>query len=223
MKEKAVNLDKVAVIEIVRDTCRLLCTVNLDATIPLQIEEYSEDWTLPLKDAAAQFAEKGFFRAWTDINDTVAGGIYLTDGLTQEEVFDYIGADRLPLLSIQESSLPALIPCLVDGVYIIEVLSEEDLYMDVNIKDSPQQAPDKGKCSTKRIIVSGHAEVTVTVAFEVDGHISNTEILEMAEREFGGIRTFPLNGERDKLIGVTGSTETISVDGEPKFDGFMAV
>lgn len=122
MKEKEINLDKVAVIEIVRDTCRLLCTVNQDATIPLQIEEYSEDWTLPLMDATAQFAEKGFFQVWTDINGTVVGGIYLTDGLTQEEVFEYIGADRLPLISIQESSIPALIPCLMDGVYIIEAL-----------------------------------------------------------------------------------------------------
>lgn len=95
--------------------------------------------------------------------------------------------------------------------------------MDVNVEDSPQQTSDKGKCSTKRIIVSGHAEVTVTVAFEVAAPISDTEILEMAEKEFGGIHTFPVNGESDKLIGVTGSTETISVDGEPKFDGFMEV
>ena len=216
MNNKVINLDRVAVIEIVHDTCRLLCTVNPNATIPLQIEEYSEDWTLPLKDAAAQFAEKGFFHTWTDINGTVVGGIYLTDGLTQEEVYEYIGVDRLPLISIQESYLPALIPCLVDGVYIIEALN-----MDANIKDSSQQPPDNGKCSRRRITVSGHAKVTVTVAFEVDGPISDTEILDSAGKEFGGIRTFPLNGESDKLIGVTGTTETISVDGEPEFDGFF--
>lgn len=73
----------------------------------------------------------------------------------------------------------------------------------------------------KRIRVFGKAEITVSVVIEAEDNISEAEIYNSAVKEFGGIHSYVGNGGMDKLIGVSGSAETIAADEFPTFDDYM--
>ena len=63
--------------------------------------------------------------------------------------------------------------------------------------------------------VFGHTEVTVSIQVEAD---DEAEAMEKAMKKFKGIREYAGNGGVGKLIGVEGSTETISADAPVEFD-----
>ena len=75
----------------------------------------------------------------------------------------------------------------------------------------------------KKLRVSGHATVTVSVLIEVgdDEELTEEEIYDRARENFGGIMSFVGNGGTDKLIGVGEYEETIAADEEPEFDDYM--
>lgn len=74
----------------------------------------------------------------------------------------------------------------------------------------------------KKLRVSGHATVTVSVLIEVgdDEALTEEEIYDRARENFGGIMAFAGNGGADKIIGVSDYYETISADEEPEFDDY---
>lgn len=73
----------------------------------------------------------------------------------------------------------------------------------------------------KKTRVFGHVEVTVSVVIEAEDNISEAEIYNRAVKEFGGIHSYVGNGGTDKLIGVSGPTETIAADEAPEFDDYF--
>lgn len=77
---------------------------------------------------------------------------------------------------------------------------------------------------TKRFIVYGHTTVTVSTVVEVeiddDEEIDKDEIFDLAQREFGGIKSYAGNGGIDKIIGVDGDFESIEADEDVEFDDF---
>ena len=71
----------------------------------------------------------------------------------------------------------------------------------------------------RKIRVYGQATVTVSVEIEVDDGCvgDDEEIFDKAYQEFGGIHSFAGNGGFDKIIGVSGSKESIEPDDWPEF------
>lgn len=63
--------------------------------------------------------------------------------------------------------------------------------------------------------VTGTATVTVCIEVDVD---DKEDAIDVAYEEFGGIHSFCGNGGMDKLIGVSGTHESIEIDGEVEFD-----
>lgn len=63
--------------------------------------------------------------------------------------------------------------------------------------------------------VHGTVEVVVTVTVEAE---NGEEAIEKAQKCFGGIQSYCGNGGIDKLIGVSGSNESIELDGNVEFD-----
>lgn len=63
--------------------------------------------------------------------------------------------------------------------------------------------------------VHGTVEVVVTVTVDAE---SGEEAIEKANEGFGGVHSYAGNGGLDKLIGVSGSNETINVDSQVEFD-----
>lgn len=62
-----------------------------------------------------------------------------------------------------------------------------------------------------------HAQVSI----KVDA-ANKDEAIEKAYEEFGGITSYCGNGGNDKLIGVSGSDESIEADGEVEFTEALA-
>lgn len=56
----------------------------------------------------------------------------------------------------------------------------------------------------KKILVTGYAEVQVSIVVGVDDNATEEEMLDEAYAKFGGIHQFVGNGGTDKLIGVSG-------------------
>lgn len=70
----------------------------------------------------------------------------------------------------------------------------------------------------RKVRVYGQTTVTVCIEIEVDdGCADEEEIFDKAGREFGGIHSFAGNGGFDKIIGVSGSRESIEPDDWPEF------
>ena len=75
----------------------------------------------------------------------------------------------------------------------------------------------------KKIRVLGNTQVTVSVVIEVPDNkpVTEEEIYQLATAQFGGVQAFCGNGGVDKLIGVTGATESIDANEPVTFDDFM--
>lgn len=70
--------------------------------------------------------------------------------------------------------------------------------------------------------VMGHVEVTISTVIESEEALSEEEIYEKADREFGGISQLVGNGGcGDRMIGVNGHHDTIMADEQPTFDDYM--
>lgn len=70
----------------------------------------------------------------------------------------------------------------------------------------------------KKWIVTGNAEVTVSIVVKAE---TEAEAMKIAESNFGGIHSYSGNGGTDKLIGVDGINESIACDCEAVFDDCM--
>ncbi len=75
----------------------------------------------------------------------------------------------------------------------------------------------------KEIRVFGHATVTVSTVIKVrdDTELTEDQIFARAKKSFSGINAYHGNGGDDKLIGVSGSGDTIAADDEVVFDDFF--
>ena len=67
----------------------------------------------------------------------------------------------------------------------------------------------------KKYVVHGSVPVVVHITVEAE---NGEQALEIAAQKFKGIHDYMGNGECDKLIGVEGSNESITVDGNVEFD-----
>lgn len=75
----------------------------------------------------------------------------------------------------------------------------------------------------KEIRVFGHATVTVSTVIKIrdNTELTEPEIFAKAKKKFSGIQAFYGNGGDDKVIGVTGSEDTIAADEEVIFDDYF--
>jgi len=71
----------------------------------------------------------------------------------------------------------------------------------------------------KRYKVTGHVDVTATTIVEVedDEELTEEEICERANGEFGGIENYAGFGNCDHLISVSGDEDAIEAVGEVEF------
>ena len=65
--------------------------------------------------------------------------------------------------------------------------------------------------------VHGTVPVVVHIAVEAD---NGEEAIKIANKKFGGVREYAGNGGMDKLIGVEGFNESITIEGTPEFDDY---
>lgn len=74
----------------------------------------------------------------------------------------------------------------------------------------------------KKVQVFGRPEIVVSTVVEVEDDASPEEIFKAATASFQGISQLIGNGGfGDRLIGVNGPGDTITVDREPIFDDWM--
>lgn len=62
-----------------------------------------------------------------------------------------------------------------------------------------------------------HGTVTVVVHITVKAE-NGDQAMEIAKKKFRGVKEYVGNGGVDKLIGVEGSNESITIDGDVEFD-----
>lgn len=67
----------------------------------------------------------------------------------------------------------------------------------------------------KKYDVHGTVPVVAHITVEAE---SEEEAIQKAYKEFGGVNAYCGNGGMDKLIGVEGDHESITVDGNAEFD-----
>lgn len=74
----------------------------------------------------------------------------------------------------------------------------------------------------KEIRVLGHTTVTVSTVIKVrdDTNLSEKDIINRAKKQFTGVQAYFGNGGNDKLIGVSGGSDTIAADEEVIFDDY---
>lgn len=120
-------LDNFALIQIGDDgTVRLHRTLNPCAADGLQGEEYGEEWTLPNRINAASRFCNGFWKTWTDINGTVAGGISLYDQRCDEGAREFVEMYERPFVfcSDDKDAADAVLE-LRPGYYLFYVPTEQ--------------------------------------------------------------------------------------------------
>ena len=64
-----------------------------------------------------------------------------------------------------------------------------------------------------------HGIVPVVVHITVEAE-NGEQAMEIAAQKFNGVREYAGNGGCDKLIGVEGKNESITIDGEVEFDDY---
>lgn len=64
-----------------------------------------------------------------------------------------------------------------------------------------------------------HGTVPVVVHITVEAE-NGDQAMEIAAQKFKGIHEYMGNGGSDKLIGVEGKNESITIDGEVEFDDY---
>lgn len=69
--------------------------------------------------------------------------------------------------------------------------------------------------SKKKYDVHGTAPVVVHITVEAE---NGDQAMEIAKKKFRGVKEYTGNGGVDKLIGVEGSNESITIDGDVEFD-----
>lgn len=69
--------------------------------------------------------------------------------------------------------------------------------------------------SKKKYDVHGTVPVVVHITVEAE---NGDQAMEIAEKIFRGVKEYAGNGGVDKLIGVKGDNESITVDGNAEFD-----
>lgn len=69
--------------------------------------------------------------------------------------------------------------------------------------------------SRKKYDVHGTVPVVVHITVEAE---NGDQAMEIAEKRFRGVKEYAGNGGCDKLIGVEGNNESITVDGNVEFD-----
>lgn len=69
----------------------------------------------------------------------------------------------------------------------------------------------------KKFDVHGVVPVVVHVTVEAD---NGDEAIEKAAQKFNGVREYMGNGGYNKLIGVEGNDESITIDGNVEFDDY---
>ena len=65
--------------------------------------------------------------------------------------------------------------------------------------------------------VSGTVPVKVSIRLHVPVDYDEEQILDEAEDKFGGTNSFVGNGGIDKMLGVTGTNESVCWDGDLEF------
>lgn len=116
------NIGCWALIEITDNKCiQLIATLNPDAEEPICGETYSSEWSLPIDEAIDKFKNKGFWRAWDEITSRTPGGIDLTDGLTEDELFQFMGHDITENLCGNSTYIADKLDTLDAGEYLIVV------------------------------------------------------------------------------------------------------
>lgn len=69
----------------------------------------------------------------------------------------------------------------------------------------------------KEYDVHGTVPVVVHIAIKAE---SGKKAIEMAGKKFKGVHAYLGNGGSDKLIGVSGENESITIDGNVEFDDY---
>lgn len=69
----------------------------------------------------------------------------------------------------------------------------------------------------KKYDVHGTVPVVVHITVEAE---SGEQAIEIAEKKFKGVHEYMGNGGYNKLIGVEGSNESITIDGNVEFDDY---
>lgn len=64
-----------------------------------------------------------------------------------------------------------------------------------------------------------HGTVSVVVHITVEAE-NGDQAIEIAAQKFNGVHEYAGNGGYDKLIGVTGRNESITIDGEVEFNDY---
>ena len=111
-----------ALVEISHDNCpegkiRLLASLNPDANLGPQIEEYDDRWTLTdlSKVASGMLSSMEFYRDFNEINGRTSGGITLIDNMTDDEIAKYFSDGETTEMTMERFS--EALPKLKDGIY----------------------------------------------------------------------------------------------------------
>lgn len=123
-KENVLNLDSLFLVSIEDEYIHLLSTLNPDACVPIQLENYVGCYVL-VDDFVSKAIKKGFWE--TAISYYFRCHTTFVDGLTEKEALESICYNDVKHIKIHnkydaETSDIEILGCLKNGKYIIEVI-----------------------------------------------------------------------------------------------------